>query len=504
MLRRQIGYVRYCLFALAFVAGCGGEVIDGGAASSALSSPSKLAFLSPAQSVAVKTCSAEVSVGILDSNLEQTEAVHNTIIYPTGNLSFYQDAKCTTKISSLEIAGGSKVDTAGFYFESPTTGAFPITITSSGLSSDIQDEGVGEAVPTPKPTSFRMPATFSTPAGSCSAPITFETMSGTTVAAVGASTFVNISNNPGSVKAYSDAGCTKVITALTLEKGASQGTFYLEGTSAGVADLVRIFASGFETASATYDIGEAVLPPAPVSAGPGAAPAQAAAAGFTNLVFDDEFTSADTISVGTGTASTNWYTHSYTGVTLPPADYSVQGGYLTINSDTSGYSDGLNTATTGHTDGAWQHAYFEAAIRFNPKGHTSGAWPAFWSYSLDYFVNGNQNADHVELDFMEAYPTGSSITYITTIHDWMGQTANGQNSNNVPTVPASTDYTQFHRYGCLWTPGKVVWYFDDEPVTTVATGAGTLYDSMETDKMAVLLGTGVSWPMDVDYVRIWQ
>jgi beta-glucanase (GH16 family) len=62
----------------------------------------------------------------------------------------------------------------------------------------------------------------------------------------------------------------------------------------------------------------------------------------------------------------------------------------------------------------------------------------------------------------------------------------------------------FHTYGCLWTPDKVVWYFDNKPVTTVSTGPGTPFTAIEKEHMFIMLGTGRNWPMDVDYVHVWQ
>ena len=83
-----------------------------------------------------------------------------------------------------------------------------------------------------------------------------------------------------------------------------------------------------------------------------------------------------------------------------------------------------------------------------------------------------------ELDFMECYPQGSPCTYITTVHQWQDEiygNVSVQNPNNVPSVPPGTDYSQFHVYGCLWTTNRVQWFFDNQLVTTVATGPGTTF-----------------------------
>jgi len=239
-------------------------------------------------------------------------------------------------------------------------------------------------------------------------------------------------------------------------------------------------------------------------------PAQARAAGLTDLVFDDEFTTTSTISPN-GTGSYNWYATNFfsASATLPPSGYSVQDGYLTIKTDASGYGDGLATAAPGHTTQAWQHGYFEASIRFNPAGNEGSSWPAFWSWSIEDATGQDESngtrGPYAELDFMEAYPVAPrEVAVITTIHQWFDSVSIDTNSNNVPTIPKGTNFDQFHVYGCLWTPNQVVWYFDNKPVTTVQTGPGTPFTAIEQEHMFVILGTGKNWPINVDYVHVWQ
>ena len=62
-------------------------------------------------------------------------------------------------------------------------------------------------------------------------------------------------------------------------------------------------------------------------------PPQATTAGYTHLVFDDEFNSPNTISPD-GTGNYNWYAKNIYGPpSLPSTGYSVQNGYLEINTD---------------------------------------------------------------------------------------------------------------------------------------------------------------------------
>ncbi len=237
-------------------------------------------------------------------------------------------------------------------------------------------------------------------------------------------------------------------------------------------------------------------------------PSQAVTSGYTHLVFDDEFNSPDTVSPD-GTGNYNWYrTNFYNpSLTLPASGYSIQDGYLAIYTDTSGYSNGLQTADPQNTVQAWQHGYFEARILFCQYCSDGTGWPAFWSSSIE-FVTGQVpvNNPYAELDFMEYYTQGGRSTYETNVHQVIDSTPSTQvqNVNDKPKIPLGTNFSTWHTYGCLWTPNQVQWYFDNKLVTTVATGPGTPFTALEQSKMFLILGTGKWWPMYVDYVHVWQ
>jgi beta-glucanase (GH16 family) len=250
------------------------------------------------------------------------------------------------------------------------------------------------------------------------------------------------------------------------------------------------------------------------------APTQAVAVGYTNLVFDDEFNTNSVSPDGTG--SYNWYATNATSpatTTLPGPTYSILGGYLAINTDNSGYSDGLQSANPQNTTNSWQHGYFEASILFCQYCSNNSAWPAFWSSSTSLLTGQVPiGGTYPELDFMEYYTAPVSAAqaavstqplqgiYTTTVHEWTNTSpaTSVQNPNNVPVIPPGTDFSMWHTYGCLWTPNQVQWYFDNQLVTTVATGPGTPFPSLELSKMYLILGSGAWWPMYVDYVHVWQ
>lgn len=234
-------------------------------------------------------------------------------------------------------------------------------------------------------------------------------------------------------------------------------------------------------------------------------PSQASAAGYKHLAFGDEFNSPNTISPD-GTGNYNWYaTNIYGSPSLYPGQYSIQNGYLVINTDTSGYSYGLATVSPYNTVQAWEHGYFEARIAFCSTCSQGKGWPSFWSSSIGRATGAiPESAAYAELDFFEYYVEPGYVAYLTTVHQASGTGKGVQNGNNAPKVPRGTNWGNWHIYGCLWTKDEVRWYFDNALVTTVKTGPGTPYTALEQEKMYLILGTGVNWPMYVDYVHVWQ
>lgn len=349
------------------------------------------------------------------------------------------------------------------------------------------------------------------PLGQCAA-IPFVTENGgLQVTPVTAATEVTVSGGNKDIAFFSDAACTVPSSETTLTAGQDSGVVYFAGSDEG-SDVVSLKASGLNAATQTETI------TAPISPGcsgpqspPTAAPAQAAAAGFNKLVFDDEFNSINTISP-TNAGTYNWYTWNpySTSAEMPLSDFQVSNGCLTIETDLSGYSAGLMTInSTTDTAGTFQHGYFEARMQFYPAGSEGGAWPAFWSYALQAVQGATPYA---ELDFVEAYPGGkggatqgnNGVTLLTTVHQWTSSSSSTQQPNDVPTLPANFNYDAFHIYGCLWTTDSVTWYIDNQPVMTVATGPGTSFTALEQDQMFLVLGTGKNWPATYDYVHVWH
>jgi hypothetical protein len=273
-------------------------------------------------------------------------------------------------------------------------------------------------------------------------------------------------------------------------------------------------------------------------------PAPAAAAGFTHLVFEDDFTSASTIAPSQNAASGyKWYWSFQ--VSSQPVPWSVQplataagygdagpgncasptGGILTVNGPgepnaalitVPGWTlNNANATLPAKGDGNWAHAYFEAYIQTRIDGNSSpdasSGWPAFWSWSVQALKNfgfGGSDlttAAYSEIDFFETYGTIFSNkpgNWTATMHQW-------------PANVSSDGHTQhtdgdWHTYGCLWTStgpgtGQVKFYYDGSQVdNTVNTGTGQTQFSLEGLSLFLALGSGNGWNMNVDWVRVWQ
>ncbi len=256
-------------------------------------------------------------------------------------------------------------------------------------------------------------------------------------------------------------------------------------------------------------------------------PLPAASVGYNRLTFNDDFNSLSTIDVNTTKqAGYNWYTDlPFGGSRTLPSDYSISDGVITMTSTGWTANWALSSySSQGNVGNAFHYGYFEARIKFDPTlGLQSRGFPAWWSFSVKHSVQ-NYPTIWAELDFFEAYTGGYasySGAFIGTVHDWRSNSAvHYQNSNNWISGTGIDD--QWHTYGCLWIPGRVTWYLDGVALMTQyyssiglpypqANGSGLsnqvgVFNILDTDPMGMLLilGSSPGWPMDVDYVQVWQ
>ncbi len=292
-------------------------------------------------------------------------------------------------------------------------------------------------------------------------------------------------------------------------------------------------------------------------------PANPAASGYA-LVFDDEFNSINTIDVNnTGAPGFNWYASSFVSGPTSAGNIQVANGALTLLQSNNNFSYGIGTAgPASNADGFVGRAfgggaYYEASVKFNPANVNPATtnWPSFWADSLEVWVsNSLHNAqwpgqaagfkNFVEDDFFE-YDLGTTGAYNGALHNWYGQVGqcgggwycdinnNPQGGNGgtsgfttgTPSVPAGTDWTQYHTIGSLWVAGNaangnhgyIQRYFDGVPNTDRVTWVGppnanppptgqAQFSVMDQQHMVVALGTGTTNNIGftIDWVHVWQ
>lgn len=253
--------------------------------------------------------------------------------------------------------------------------------------------------------------------------------------------------------------------------------------------------------------------------------AAAASAGYTQLVFDDEF---DTDSVSPdGTGGYNWYpTQPFGFTTVPRSEWAVDGGFLVL---ANSVGQGLGTAGFPGPGGkpyvgrAWQHAYVEASIRFDPVlAAAMAGGPSFWSLSVEHAV-GNGGAPDVQTDagpewsgidffLTDNAPAGTfgGSTYDVGVHDFVNwKDALGSTSRF--DYPTGFDFSQFHTYGALWAApadnggtGYAQWFLDGAPGPKITWQPGGTRSIVDANHQFLVLGADARWPLTVDWVRVWQ
>jgi hypothetical protein len=272
------------------------------------------------------------------------------------------------------------------------------------------------------------------------------------------------------------------------------------------------------------------------------------------LVFHEDFSDPETaIDINnTKQPGFSFYPFTFLGIgPLPPEELQVENGALTISEDNSGWNAGLCTAYPADNEHGYSGtffsggAYFEATISF-PINISSSGWPAFWTNSVEHYVQKGESQwpgqedgyeHYMEMDFME-YMAGRwglpDDVYQGGFLDWygkwpdltyIGNNGTGGGSSNVIDVPEGTDFNTPHTYGCEWVPcnpetgdpGYLQMCFDGERTTSKVTWSELPGDKQpppqspwmfgivdEGDHYPIILGTGDGWPMTVYDVQVWQ
>ncbi len=286
-------------------------------------------------------------------------------------------------------------------------------------------------------------------------------------------------------------------------------------------------------------------------------PAAAEAAGMTKLVFAEDFESDKAIDFsGEGKEGYSFYAdRPYNLPTCTREECQMRDSVLYFAPQEGRAAIGIPTySKTSKTGFLMRYGYAEARIRADLPTDEYAGWPAFWGISINN-VMAQPFVHCGELDILEMYDPKAKgrsggirkdIIYTGTMHDWwrIGGVDEKGNPNTVYAWNAINncgyqdrfDYIddQWHTYAALWEPGYVAWYLDGklmhsaryndtdlpeyyyrddptplprDPDEDAAARKGTWHGAhsiMDTEDMVLFLGADKNWPMEVDWVRVWQ
>ncbi len=281
-------------------------------------------------------------------------------------------------------------------------------------------------------------------------------------------------------------------------------------------------------------------------------PAAAAAAGMTNLVFAEDFETETAIDFsGEGKPGYSFYAdRPYAMSTLTPEECQMRDSVLYMKPEQCGAAIGMVTySKKGRTGFTMHYGYAEARIRADqPTGEYDGV-PAFWGMEKKDMM-GEPWVRCGELDILEMVIPHTDATrkiYTGTLHEHLRKFDENGNEIRKERVFASnlvnsTGYKdqfdfiddQWHTYAALWEPGHIAWYMDGKLMHSARYNATDLpqyyyrddptplprieetrpelahrtwpgaHHVMETAEEILVLGCNKNWPMEVDWVRVWQ
>jgi len=151
------------------------------------------------------------------------------------------------------------------------------------------------------------------------------------------------------------------------------------------------------------------------------------------------------------------------------------------------------------------HGYAETRARL-PAGQ--GLWPAFWQLTTKYVE------DVPEIDIVEMLGQNPRKVF-HTMHYF--DIADGWKLVSTPTFESNgPDFSEdFHTYGVMWEPKKLVWYVDGVPVKTLTEADGYVIPKQAMYLIANL-AVGGNWPQspdsttpfparyDIDYIKVYR
>lgn len=171
------------------------------------------------------------------------------------------------------------------------------------------------------------------------------------------------------------------------------------------------------------------------------------------------------------------------------------------------YKSGVITSTF-----TTKYGYFEIAAKM-PIGY--GFWPAFWLYAqngcewyneIDIAENGgftNISADEMGYNYLWAINSTTCMSCTTC--------SIGMLPITTPPFNVSGNTALEHKYAMFWEPGRMTWFYDDQPLRTITDTTYTPNHAMHTIINFALfwnivnnLSPGFPKYFEINYINIWQ
>ncbi len=281
-------------------------------------------------------------------------------------------------------------------------------------------------------------------------------------------------------------------------------------------------------------------------------PAPAVQAGLHELVFCEDFETEMAIDFsGEGREGYSFYADRPYGMPLlTPTECRVHGSVLRLGAKRCESAVGLGTYSRAGDQGFLMHfGYAEAHIRVDlPVAEIYTCSPTFCGICADDVMGRPWNrmaallaAQMVDpIDKGRHHRVGCDVIYNGVLIDQV-KTPEGEQrlcSNVVNATGYNDEFVYiddaWHTYGVLWEPGHVAWYVDGKEMHSVRfigdelpqyyhrgnprplpriedslpdykhipwEGAHTVTDR---ETLVLFLGADRNWPMEVDWVRVWQ
>jgi beta-glucanase (GH16 family) len=191
----------------------------------------------------------------------------------------------------------------------------------------------------------------------------------------------------------------------------------------------------------------------------------------------------------------------------------VERGALILTARRESYEGATCTSASMTTEGKFAFTYGKVEVRAKiPTGR--GTWPAIWMLGSNRRQVGWPRCG--EIDIMENVgfePDRLHFTAHTKAFNHTRKTGVGR------ALAVAQPYADFHRYGIVWTPQKIEWFFDGRKVHEFGNdGNGPDHWPFDAPQYLLLnLAIGGAWggqrgidetifPVEyrIDYVRVWE